>query len=103
MENMKFKEFLGDAFPIIEKYAPVVATAIGGNMAGTAVAALMLVAQYFDSPKPLNIPNIKDAILNHPEPESILKKLGANFSGEMLELLKSHFPKEIDIDTDVKF
>lgn len=103
MVNTKFKELLGEAFPIIEKCAPVVATAVGGNIAGTAIAALMLVGKYFNSPKPFRVTDIKDAILNHPESESILKNLAENFSGEMVDILKQHFPKEIEINTDVKF
>lgn len=43
-----FKEILGDAFPIIEKFAPIIGSALGSPAAGTAAGYLInLVANAF--------------------------------------------------------
>lgn len=36
-----FKEILGDAFPLLEKYAPMVASTLGSPIAGSATAFVL--------------------------------------------------------------
>jgi len=68
-----FKDFLGKAFPVIEKFAPTVAGALISPAVGSETAlALALLSEAF---------NIKpsDNILSHEECESALKLLEKKF------------------------
>ena len=77
---MMFKELLGDAFPIIQRIAPAIASALGSPIAGGAtLAAVNLLSNAFGI-SPEKVGNLGDAISNDPKAEITLAALESNFS-----------------------
>ncbi len=75
-----FKDILGEAYPIIEKVAPVIATAIVSPLAGSAtLAAINLIASAFGI-SPEKMDQLSDAIIKDPKAEMTLASLESNFS-----------------------
>lgn len=74
------KDIFGEAFPILEKFAPLLAGAVGspGASFGTAVA-LNVLARAFDLP-PNELGQIKEAIVSDPEAQNKLETIEGNFS-----------------------
>ena len=62
-----FKEILGDAFPLIEKFAPAIATAVATPTAGLATAVGMHLLGVAFGIQPGNADALKDAIMHNPE------------------------------------
>ena len=71
------KEMLADAWPVIEKVAPVLAQALGGPLVGSAVTALGFLA------KKLNTngwESMIQAITNDPDAENKLQEIDGEFA-----------------------
>lgn len=98
-----FKEFLGEALPIIEKAAPLIAHAVIGPYAGTAVMALSLVAKAFGVEN-FDLKSVVEAINNDPEAESKLSGLqtvfGEQMKSEWIKLLPSSAELNIKMQWD---
>ncbi len=75
-----FKELLVDAWPVIEKVAPAIATAIGGPLVGSAATAVTFLAKKFNVN---DIALIASNILNDPQAEEKLAEANLDFSDEM--------------------
>jgi hypothetical protein len=73
--------FLLNAFeavmPMIEKSAPMIASAMGGPIAGIATTALILIKNAFGLPTEATPADLLTAIQSHPDAETILAKLNA--------------------------
>lgn len=81
-----FEKILGEAFPLIQQYAPVIATALGSPVAGTAtVLGINLLSHAFGI-KPNQVDTLEKTIMNDPEATNRLSNLEAIFS----EWFKSH-------------
>lgn len=95
-----FKEILGEAFPVIQKFAPIIAGAIGSPAAGVASSfAFNLIASAFG----LN-PGAKDAgnlILSHPQTEETLTNLENTFS-EWFKNNSEQFRMPSSVEINVK-
>jgi hypothetical protein len=75
-----FKEILGEAFPIVQRVAPIIATALGSPIAGSATMfGLNLLASAFGV-NPSNIKSLENAIVTDPDAESRLGDLESQFS-----------------------
>ena len=67
-----FKDVLGDAFPLIEKFAPLIATAVSSPAAGAAtMIGLNLLANAFGI-KPSSLDKLGDSIVGDPNCEKKL-------------------------------
>ncbi len=74
------KEILSEAWPVIEKVAPVVAQALAGPLAGSAITALGLLAKKFDAN---DIVKLISNINSDPDAEAKLQEIDVDFSNEM--------------------
>lgn len=80
-----FKELLGEAFPIIEKTAPIMASVLGSPIAGTATLwGLDLLSAAFGI-NPSDPAKLKEAVLQNPNSYNMLNTLEGYF--------KSNFPQ----------
>lgn len=87
-----FKEILGEAFPIIQKVAPVIAGAVGSPVAGAAaMLGVNLVANAFGISN-RDIHKLGDAILSNPDADNRLTELEGSF-GHMLKT----YPQDINL------
>jgi hypothetical protein len=71
-----FKEMLGEAFPIIEKFAPSIAAIVGSHASPPLLIlnTLLLLAKVFNPVEEhFNIEDVKNWILLHPDCEELLK------------------------------
>ena len=71
------KEMLADAWPVIEKVAPVLAQALGGPIIGSAVTALGILARKFNA---TNWETMLQAITSDPDAESKLQEIDGEFA-----------------------
>ncbi len=71
---MKLKELLGDAFPIIAKFAPSIGAAIGGPMGFAAGYLLPVLANTFNA-HPTNMQELVTNILNDPNTQGKLESI----------------------------
>ena len=74
---MNFRELLSDAMPIIEKFAPIVATKINLPL-GSSLMLLGLVYTAFDAPSKdgnFDFAQLSKNIVNDPDVDSKLKQL----------------------------
>lgn len=91
-----WKEAFVDILPVIEKAAPIIATAIGSPMAGTASVALSVLAKVF-SQQQWDIPGIVHAVTNDPEAESKLRSAQPMFQQHMLDEWRKYLPQKLTI------
>jgi hypothetical protein len=76
------KELLGEAFPLIEKFAPSVATLLGSPIAGAATSgAIAMLNLVFGGKEESTVANLATLVSQHPEVESKLKVIESFFSG----------------------
>jgi len=96
-----FKEILGDAFPVIEKAAPVLATILGSPASGViANAALKAVAKKFDI-EDLVTDALPKAITTDPDAETKLSEVEKSAS----DFFKEHgipLPSHVELNLTVK-
>lgn len=96
-----FKEILGDAFPIIEKFAPILASVLGSPASGfIANVALKAVAKKFDI-HDLVSDALPKAITSDPDAEHKLCQLEQMAS----QFFKEHnipIPSHIEVNLTVK-
>ena len=96
-----FKEILGEAFPVLQKIAPVIANAVGTPTAGSAaIIGMNLLANALDL-NPANLNQIGPAILANPDANNILASLEDRFAG----WFKSYVPTlkmPISLEINVK-
>lgn len=83
-----FKEILGESWPVLQKVAPVIASAIGTPAAGSAAIVGMNLLANALGINPANINQIGPAILSHPDSNEVLSSLESRFS----EWFKSYVP-----------
>lgn len=74
-----FKEILGDAFPLIEKFAPVIGNALGSPLGGAAVGYLINILANKFGIDASDIKNLAPAILGDEEAEDKLADLEYTF------------------------
>lgn len=75
-----FKELLADAWPIIEKVAPAIASALGGPALGAGITALSMMGKKFNT---TDFTHIAQQILSDDNAESKLQEADLDFSDEM--------------------
>jgi hypothetical protein len=104
MESMMFKELFIDVFPIIEKVAPIVATALGGPYAATASIAINLLSKAFGSSEH-DIPSLVKNIIDDPDSHKKLLDVQSMLTDSHKELLidKLKMPNEIEITLKAKW
>lgn len=75
-----FKDLLGEAFPVIEKFAPTIATVLGSPLAGTATYVAMNALRSAFNLKDAAPSQIVSEISSNSQSESILKNMENNFA-----------------------
>lgn len=97
-----FKEILGDAFPVIEKFAPLIASAIGTPAAGSAtLLGMHLLASAFNI-NPANTQNFGHEIVNNPDAQNILQTLESQYGDTFrTALAKMPMPSNLEINLKV--
>jgi hypothetical protein len=96
-----FKEILGNAFPIIEKVAPVIASALGSPFNGAAAMfGINLLAHAFGI-NPSNVNELSDAILSHPDSHDKLSRLEDCFA-EWFENNQQYFKLPTKAEFNIK-
>ncbi len=94
-----FKEILGEAFPLIQHIAPILAGALGSPLAGIGTtAAIHLLGSAFGV-KPEEITKLGDVIKSHPEAETKLSLLESIFS----ELQSVKLPSKIAVSINIEW
>ncbi len=74
-----FKDLVKDAFPILEKYTPIIATALGSPYGGAAAMfGLNLLGSVFGV-QPDHIDNLNQTIAEHPDPATALSGVDDRF------------------------
>jgi hypothetical protein len=93
-----FKDFLGEAFPIVQKYAPLLATTIVSPGAGAvAMFGLNLLGNAFGL-SPDHLDTLDKTISLHPDPGSTLAGIDDRFSSFLqAHPLALRFPKQAEI------
>lgn len=71
---MKLKELLGEAFPIIAKFAPTIAGALGGQMGFAAGYIIPILANAFDA-HPTDLKSLISNIVNDPNTQTKLQNI----------------------------
>lgn len=74
-----FKQILGEAFPLLEKVAPLIASVVGSPVAGSAAVVGMNLMANALGLNPANVEQVGPAILSHPEISSVLRSLESKF------------------------
>lgn len=97
-----FKEILGEAFPIIEKASPLIAGVIGGPYAGTALAAIKVVANAFGA-NPYNFKDIIDKIIFHPDAAGVLATVADKLPESMVDCYREYLPSEFELSIKAKW
>jgi hypothetical protein len=96
-----FKEILGEAFPVIEKAAPVLATILGSPVSGiVANVALKAVAKKFDI-EDLSSDALPKAITNDPEAESKLSQV-EKYAIEFFKKNNIPVPSHLEVNLNIK-
>ena len=99
-----FKEILGEAFPIIEKVAPVIASVIGSPVAGAAtMIGLNILGNAFDV-DPGDIKKLSDVIVSNPHAPDRIASLESQFS-EFLQnnISKIPLPAKINVNFTIEW
>jgi hypothetical protein len=94
-----FKELLADAWPIVEKVAPIIASAVGGPLVGSAATAITLLAKKFNIH---DLTQIAAGILNDPQAEEKLAEANLDFSDEMTKAAVKSLSKLASAEIHVK-
>jgi len=75
-----FKQILGEAFPVLEKVAPLIASVVGTPAAGSAAVVGMNLLSNALGLNPANVEQVGPAILANPDANNILASLEDKFS-----------------------
>lgn len=99
-----FKELLTDAWPIIEKTAPIVAAALGGPYAGTATLVFNLLSKTFGGTAQ-DIPSLVKNIMDDPESHAKLLSVQSSLPDEYSTYIKTllKLPSEAEIIIKLKW
>lgn len=94
-----FKELLKDAWPLIEKGAPILAGALGSPVAGIGASlAINMLGSAFGV-NPNNIDELKNAIINHPLSNDLLADVENGFS----VFFKNRLPLKAEINVKLEW
>jgi len=96
-----FKNLLKDAWPIIEKSAPVIASSLQIPYVGTAMAAINVLAKAFGVEN-FDIPALGKAIVDDPDCENKLCDIENNYGELLKNIITNHFPSEAEINIKLK-
>lgn len=95
---MKIKDMLGEAFPILEKFAPDIAAGIGGPVGIALSAALPLLGKAFGSGAG-DLPGLAAAIVGDPNVQEKLAALNEEHATWMANFTKEFpFPSSAEIN-----
>jgi len=99
-----FKEILADAWPIIEAASPIVATALGGPLGGTASIVFKLLGNAFNCPTH-DIPTLVKNIIEDPEAHAKLLTVQSGIPDAYKQMLKDilRLPDEAEINIKMKW
>jgi len=96
-----FKEILADAFPIIEKFAPIVATALGCPIPAIASVALNLVSSAFECQKK-DLPSLIQTIIADPNAEAKLTQVAGSLPNISEQSISNMIRLPTDFEINVK-
>jgi hypothetical protein len=94
-----FKEAFAELLPVIEKAAPMIASALGGPLAGTASVAVSALAKVYGS-LPSDIPSLIKDIKNDSDSDTKLKNAQSLFQQSMFESYAGLLPRKLTIVID---
>lgn len=99
-----FKDILGDAFPVIEKVAPAIASAIASPAAGVVTTfAITLLAHAFGL-TPDGVKKLGAAIMDSPDANDRLSGLEETFSNWFKNILPTmRFPSKAEINVKLEW
>ena len=97
-----FKNLLKEAWPIIEKSAPAIASSLSIPYVGTAMAAINVLTKAFGIDN-FDLPALSKAIVDDPDCEGKLCELENNYGEVLKNILSNHFPSEAEINIKLKW